>query len=761
MIKKYWGITLLCFTLLTNSGIAQDLSYLEKKAENTNTWEDKISLYLQIADSAIWVGSNIHKSKEYAEKVLELCEEKNCGDFTLAAYTYLAEYEINRTDYTTVKEVIIPKLEKGGFKSNIIEARFEEIAGTYFIQNGYTSKAIYHLTRSQNILEKEKPKSKQLSTVYYNLAFSYNINGKNDSSIFFMRKSITHAKSINDELKLIEALSGICTLYSSDGKDSEAIKALLESIEIMNNNPLAKYKKYHLYGSLVNLYIKNEYYEKAKKELLHLIPELRTEQKSITEKAADLWSLNMSMSKLLGRMDEPEKGLIYTDSAYVYAHQLNPFTVLITDLRRASLNLKAGHYELAKEQFEQLVKDSKVAGRIDAFNAVLVGQFANLYTQSSVKPSKIIVDNFLPVVDRIIKKNENQFNLDLLDAQRLSTILGVYNQDQSRVVNGLQQILAIKDTLQNQEKLKVTNEFFVKYQTKEQEKELEINALALTKKTTQRNALIGAALALLIIVTVLALYYQQKKKYATTLEYEVEKRTTDLKAANKALLQSNEELERYTYIASHDLKEPLRNIVSFVNLLKRKKMVENEDALEYFDFIEKGAVQMNRIVQDVLEFSELRNLNPTIETTVLPQIIENVKEVVSKQFDDRIIILKTDNFPNEIESNEALLFMIFKNIIENGVKYNQNPVVNISIVYTKIDNLHQFKIQDNGIGIDEKYFKVIFKMFKRLHNRSEYNGSGIGLAICKRSVEYLNGTINLESKREKGSTFIVEFPIVS
>ncbi|MFK7949930.1 MAG: ATP-binding protein [Saprospiraceae bacterium] len=429
-------------------------------------------------------------------------------------------------------------------------------------------------------------------------------------------------------------------------------------------------------------------------------------------------------------------------------------------MRRASLNLKAGHYELAKEQFEQLVKDSKVAGRIDAFNAVLVGQFANLYTQSSVKPSKVITDNFLPVVDRIIKKNENQFNLDLLDAQRLSTILGVYNQDQSRVVNGLQQILAIKDTLQNQEKLKVTNELFVKYQTKEKEKELEISALALAKKTTQRNALIGAALALLIILTVLALHYQQKKKYATTLEEEVEKRTADLKAANKSLLQSNEELERYTYIASHDLKEPLRDIINFTNLIKQKKLIKNEEALQYFDFIEKGAFQTNKIVQDVVDFSDIRNVKVTIDSVNPTEIIDEINQNIVKHFDTKQIIFSTNQLPNSIQSNKNLLSMILKSIIENGIKYNNNDIVNIDISYSETNGKHQFKIQDNGIGIDKKYFDLIFKMFKRLHKRSKYSGSGIGLAICKRSVDYLGGMITLESEVGKGSLFIVELPNV-
>ncbi|MFK7949929.1 MAG: tetratricopeptide repeat protein [Saprospiraceae bacterium] len=316
MIKYFWGITLFCLLIFTNNGISQDLTYLEEKAKNTKTWEDKIKLYLEIADSAMWIGSDIDKSKEYADKVLELCKEKDCGDFNLAAYAYLAEFGINRSDYTIVEEVIIPKLEQNNFESKFVKAHFEEIVGGYYLVTGNTTKSIHHLTIGQNILEKRYPTSKRLSNTYLYLAYSYNINSTNDSSIFYMQKSVDQCRLIKDSLSLIDGLSGLSTLYSTDGNNAKAIKSLLNAIDIMNNCPITENRKYLLYGSLVDLYIKNENYKKAEKELLR-IPELHEETVSIESKIGDLWLLNMSMSKLLGRMDEPEKGLIYTDSAYL------------------------------------------------------------------------------------------------------------------------------------------------------------------------------------------------------------------------------------------------------------------------------------------------------------------------------------------------------------------------------------------------------------------------------------------------------------
>ena len=298
----------------------------------------------------------------------------------------------------------------------------------------------------------------------------------------------------------------------------------------------------------------------------------------------------------------------------------------------------------------------------------------------------------------------------------------------------------------------------IKYETDKKDKQLAINKLELSRQTTLRYSLIGGLIGLTILVIVLILFFQQKNKYAKQLEKEVADRTADLQKSNQALIMSNEELERYTYIASHDLKEPLRNVVSFVGMLKRKKLIEKEEAKTYFDYIETGANQMSDIVKGIFQFSELRKMEAIHQQVSISQVIDNVKLTLQNEISTKRAVIETYNLPTSIITDESMIFTILKNLIENALKFNKSTMPFINIKYQMVQENHVFKIIDNGIGIDEAYHEQIFGMFKRLHERGKYKGSGIGLAICKRTIGYLNGEISVENNSETGVTFIVKFP---
>ena len=557
---------------------------------------------------------------------------------------------------------------------------------------------------------------------------------------------------------ILEAKSGLSTLLATDGKYKEAIDLLLESIKIADDNDITGMKKFQLYDALIDIYIRNGNFKNAEKSHNEIMPQLYAFNLPVEQKANNLWSFHMSYAKLMGRMDRLQEGLQHVDSAYIYADYLGDFTVRITDLRKAGLLVKSSNYEIAQSHMTTLLDKMKPYGNVDAFHAVMVGLFSTIYSNSSLQPNNQLKQELVPIVDRIIAKNKDQYNLDVLDAEKLSAVLGICNADRNRSLQSFSRVLQIKDSLQNVEHTKATNELLVQYETSEKEKLIQIQELELNQKTMERNSLIGILLGSIFGIGVLLLFYFQKKKYAAHLEDEVNKRTAELMQSNIDLSESKEELERYHYIASHDLKEPLRSVVSFVDFIKMKKFVEDEEALVYFGYIEKGAKQMNKIVQDLADFSKLRNIKAQMQNIDISYLVDEIRDDIKSNLNIPLATIETKNLPANIISDKTILSMVFKNIIENGLKFNENDYPFVNIEYKGLEEQHVFEISDNGIGIDGEYHDQIFELFKRLNDRSKYSGSGVGLAVCKRLINQVQGNISIKSNTQKGSTFIIEIP---
>ncbi len=231
-----------------------------------------------------------------------------------------------------------------------------------------------------------------------------------------------------------------------------------------------------------------------------------------------------------------------------------------------------------------------------------------------------------------------------------------------------------------------------------------------------------------------------------------------LQNRSEQLVSSNEELERFAYIASHDLKTPLNNIISFCGLLEKElKQNHNKKAIQYFDFIKQGSNRMDVLIKDLLEYSKMSGNEIKNEEIDLNKLVHSIVDSISvylKQRNAKVII---ENRLPSIKANRAKVYLLFKNLIENGVKYNQSPHPRIKITFIIKENIYQFYIKDNGIGIAAKYHENIFQMFSRLHTSKEYEGTGLGLALCKKIVDGLKGQIQLESERGVGSTFIITF----
>ena len=226
-----------------------------------------------------------------------------------------------------------------------------------------------------------------------------------------------------------------------------------------------------------------------------------------------------------------------------------------------------------------------------------------------------------------------------------------------------------------------------------------------------------------------------------------------LKHRADELAASNVELERFAYIASHDMQEPLRMITSFLQLFKKKYEDQiDETAEQYIHFAVDGAERMKKLIMDLLQYSRVGSNKEDFETIDTNNLLKEVVNVFLTHIDETKATITVEELPG-IKANKTQLFQLFQNLIGNALKYHgeEPPVIHIS--GKEEENHFAFSVQDNGIGIKPIFFEKVFVLFQRLHHKNEYSGTGIGLAICKKIIEKHNGRIWVESEPGKGSCF--------
>lgn len=281
------------------------------------------------------------------------------------------------------------------------------------------------------------------------------------------------------------------------------------------------------------------------------------------------------------------------------------------------------------------------------------------------------------------------------------------------------------------------------------------------------------------------LIIQEQKLLAAnkSLENEIHERIASeekVNELNKRLLENidsleaaNKDLDRFAFMSSHDLQEPLRKIRTFTDLIYSKyNDVFDDDAKRYINRIQRSAERMQALIKDILEFSKVSSNSAKFVKTNLNEVVEEVLTEYETEVKERNASINIKKLP-ELSVNPGLMRPLFSNLIGNAIKYRKKdvaPVINIyaedgngfnSADYLAMPNKKYCRIyfEDNGIGFDQKYATQIFDMFVRLHGNSEYEGTGIGLALCKQIVDKHDGFISVLSKENGGSTFIVSLPM--
>ncbi|GAB4030014.1 PAS domain S-box protein [Spirosoma gilvum] len=267
----------------------------------------------------------------------------------------------------------------------------------------------------------------------------------------------------------------------------------------------------------------------------------------------------------------------------------------------------------------------------------------------------------------------------------------------------------------------------------------------------------------------------EQKQLAASLEEQIQARTEQLMASNYDLRRSNENLEKFAYIASHDLQEPLRKIQSFGDILKAQHAEGLGDGVDYLERMQTAAARMSLLIKDLLTFSRISTRQEMTAVVSLNRVVAEVIDTLEFAIEQSEAKVQVAALPT-VSGDESQLRQLFQNLLSNSLKFQKEgtiPLIQIQTERVKahelptavrpgrsVDAYHRISVSDNGIGFDEKYIDRIFQVFQRLHGRNEFAGTGIGLAICEKVVANHGGAITANSKPGQGATFIVYLPII-
>lgn len=232
-----------------------------------------------------------------------------------------------------------------------------------------------------------------------------------------------------------------------------------------------------------------------------------------------------------------------------------------------------------------------------------------------------------------------------------------------------------------------------------------------------------------------------------------------IKTQNELLKQANQELQQFTYAASHDLKEPLRMIGSYTTLLEhRLKDQLNDTTREFMHYISSGVQRMNKLLEDLLKYATLLNNNHTTDLVNLNHVVQDVLDNFHLKIKETEAKIEVSELPT-IQGYPSQLLQLFQNLISNAIKFRKSDTPPHIVISVKEDpNQYIIEVRDNGIGVPQEFQKKVFDIFYRLHHRQEYEGTGIGLALCQKIAIKHGGIIWMESEENAGTRFFISLP---
>ncbi|MEZ4956702.1 MAG: tetratricopeptide repeat protein [Saprospiraceae bacterium] len=631
----------------------------------------------------------------------------------------------------------------------------------------------FHLKKNEfetalTVFEKALPKAKKIQNWE-----NYRVLSVDKAKAYLSLNQFT--KAIETLTKLIEDLKPL-----QDNNLATAYSELAETYRRIGNNELAY--EFHLSGlhiyeekkdsvnigrTLYNIgsiffYQDNyemalEYYQKT----LDLCTRAKLER--------HIFSCLSAIGGTYNRIHQTEKSIEYNLRAYELGKQLD----VKSGLAYAAMNLGANYAAIDQMDSALLYYEEALALNRETNDAW--GECGTLRVIGEALIKKGELDKSIEYLTAALEIGEKMgFRPRLIELHRTIAMYYEKKGDYKLTSEHLEKYANLKDSLANEASLQKMSDSKTRFEILQKEKELALKDAEFY--TQQRTFLLLGMGILSIILWLLYKQNQLKAKNNLILEeknkqikkqneelaqaYSQQKETNQkIKEQNKQLEQSNIELKRFAYIASHDLKEPLRSIGSYANLLQRRYNNKlDSDADEFLNYITASTKRLYDLLNDVLHYSKLDFDHADVDLTDAKEALEIANENLKNKIIEKNAKISFGELP-KITADKLHLVQLFQNLIDNSIKYSEKTNPTVEIESSRKDGFYEFSIKDNGIGIEPPYQQKIFEMFKRLHNRDKYDGNGIGLAICKKIVQQYGGDIWVESMAGEGSTFYFTFPI--
>lgn len=577
----------------------------------------------------------------------------------------------------------------------------------------------------------------------------YKMKSPKDSMIYHYEESISLAEKINDYYTQAACYNNLALLFSYKEKPYTVIQYYLKGIEIFNTN--IKEEKSLKALMLANLAQFHGALEEYDKSLLYL------------ERAFDIARRNKYKYILSIYADDYARVLVkknqFEKANKIFAEGLKWNEELADKTSQAwnwsyQVDLAIAQQQCEKaEKHVQLAYDNAVQKKIS--EAITYNKLGFAKVAFCKKDYARVLKYGQKILD---KKDPENIDLTIKTVnikQETRQLLAKAAEGQGRFAEAYyytQAYHTINDSIRQKRQLMHAIELETKYQSEEKEKAIEFlqREQAITNSFIKR---LWIFMGIIFLAVLYILYLWYKRKEASQL----------IKTKNQELekyIASNLQLENFAYIASHDLRTPLSNITNFAQLLQQKTKHRLESVeMQYLNFIDTSAKDMMQLLADIMEFSTLQKSQVAKEKINLSEFIDKIlasnKQLIKKHQVEIITELKI----GYIKADRLKLNQLLQNLLTNAIKYRKTgeiPKIVISASSTRSASV--FSVKDNGIGIEPTYFNKIFLLFKRLHNKTAYQGTGIGLAICKKIIEMHGGRIWVESTFGEGATFSFTLP---
>ncbi|MCB0636522.1 MAG: hypothetical protein KDC54_07875 [Lewinella sp.] len=743
---------------------AQSFQELEGRYQLASDPAEKIRLAIQLAEKAIGT-DDLLAGNEYAESALAGCEQTGCDAATRTeAQLVKAEIKLLLGDPTFVDSLVLPLADQP--QASLpphLNARAAELAGLYYLFNGQTALSKRYLDQAESVLLGQNEHRERLVNVYEYKAFAFNFLSQYDTAVAYSLLADSLYQIAGDTMNWINSMISTSIFYRNFGKTEQSLATLMNVEELTRVYPVDRSIRLSVNSSIADAYFEQERIDQARAiwwQSAREVEQLPDEERSLN--ITSLWDAYASLCRVAIYKQQGDTALYYAQKTLDLVEAdpaLLELQVINSLMLHAEAQMTARQYPEAEAAVLRILDEYGTSADLDAFHIRIAKVLNGLYLNGNRPPNPEINQRFNPVVDRLLEKNNGLHNSVEFTAAKLRTILDL-QAGSATAIPSLRHLLAVSDTLHSHALADMRSELLVAYETQEKEQTIALQDLQLHQQKNRQRWLIALILLLMGLVGLSFLYYRQKRRLAEMLEERVTERTATLRTVNQQLEQTNYELRTLNYIASHDIKEPIRNIGTFAGLIQHKLPPEWQDELApHFTIIKRGTQQLYTLIEDFTHYTTLSRNDAALQREVvdLNELAETVKDNLHTLLAERRGTITVHDLPR-LSTAPSLLTTALKNLVENGLKYNQSESPTVDISYTATPLEHHITVADNGIGIAAEYQQAIFEMFKRLHNRRTYEGSGIGLAIVKLVMDKLGGRIEVESEIGVGSRFTLAWP---